>query len=209
MRAKLTINSRAFAKEAKASLAKNNKAAIEKSLRLNTGELVSSKIQKMKKEMISEFLSLPITREIIGGATASNSSGTLGGYGNLFSFIGFDSGSNPIDPIVKLLNQTTYNFSNLSSRGVMKLTITLPSAKDIFGVTPLPWAPGISWSQRMEVGLSGLGQYLDKHSDKSRSGAGVQTKNKIRSGTFRNSPYISAFVKKWSQKFLKIEKSFT
>ncbi len=207
MRAKLTINSRAFSKQAKASVAKNNKAVIEKNLKLNSGELVSSKIEKMKKEMISEFLNLPITREIMGGPTASNSSGTLGGYGNLFSFIGFDSGSNPIDPIVRLLDQTTYNFSNLSPRGVMKLTITLPSAKDIFGVTPLPWAPGISWAQRMEVGLSGLGQYLDKHSDKSRSGAGLQSKNKIRSGTFRNTSYISTFIKRWSKKFLRIEKS--
>lgn len=208
MRVKFTINRQAFDQEAKASLAKkNNKSTIEKNLKLNSGELVVKKIEKMKKEMIKDFLNLPITREILGGPSGTNVSGTLGGYGNLFSFIGFSSGDNPIDPIVKLLDQSTYRFSNLSTRGKMKLTITTPSAQDIFAVTPLPWAPGMSWAKRIESGLSGLGQYLNTASDKSRSGAGVQADNQIRNGRFKNSPYISSFINRWNKKFSKIAKS--
>ena len=157
--------------------------------------------------MVKEFLGLNITKEILGGSDSSNISGTLGGYGNLFSFIGFSSGDKPIDPIIKLLNQTTYRFTNLSTRGKMKLIITLPSAADIFAATPLPWATGISWAQRMEMGLSGLGKYLNKPSDKSRSGAGVQADNLIRGGSFRNSPYVSSFINKWDKRFSKIGKS--
>lgn len=89
----------------------------------------------------------------------------------------------------------------------MKLTITIPSAQDIFAATPLPWAPGISWANRIEAGLSGLGQYLNTYSDKSRSGAGVQTDNKIRGGRFKNSPYISSFINRWNKKFSKIARS--
>ena len=208
MRVKFTINRQAFDQEVKASLAKkNNKSTIEKNLKLNSGELVVKKIEKMKKEMIKDFLNLPITREILGGPSGTNISGTLGGYGNLFSFIGFSSGDNPIDPIVKLLDQSTYKFSNLSTRGKMKLTITTPSAQDIFAVTPLPWAPGMSWAKRIESGLSGLGQYLNTASDKSRSGAGVQADNQIRNGRFKNSPYISSFINRWNKKFSKIAKS--
>jgi hypothetical protein len=206
MRIKFTVNPTQFSSELKSSLAKkNNKSAIEKSLKLRNGQLVVKEIDKAKKEMVKDFLNLSVTREILAGPGSSNISGTLGGYGNLFSFIGFGLGDSPIDPIITLLEQTSYRFTNLSPRGKMKLIITHPSSQDIFAVTPLPWAPGISWAQRIERGLSGLGQYLNKSSNNSRSGAGIQTPNMIRSGGFSNSPYISSFVNKWSKKFLKIE----
>lgn len=206
MRVKFTVNRPQLSRELKSSLAKkNNKSAIEKSLKLGNGQLVVKEIDRAKKEMVKDFLNLSITREILAGPGSSNISGTLGGYGNLFSFIGFGLGDSPIDPIVVLLNQTTYRFTNLSTRGKIKLIITLPSPQDIFAVTPLPWAPGISWAQRIERGLSGLGQYLNKSSNNSRSGAGIQTPNTIRSGGFSNSPYVSSFINKWNKKFLKIE----
>ena len=206
MRVKFTVNPAQFSRELKSSLAKrNSKSAIEKSLKLKNGRFVVKEIDRAKKEMIKDFLKLDITREILAGPGSSNISGTLGGYGNLFSFIGFGLGDNPIDPIITLLDQTSYRFTNLSTRGQIKLIITLPSPQDIFAVTPLPWAPGISWAQRVERGLSGLGQYLNKPSDSSRSGAGIQAHKSIRSGGFRNSPYISSFINKWTKKFLKIE----
>jgi len=56
--------------------------------------------QKKKNEMIADFLNHPVTLEIKGGISATNISGTLsGGSGNLFSFIGFDSKDDPIEPI--------------------------------------------------------------------------------------------------------------
>jgi hypothetical protein len=48
------------------------------------------KFKEIKAEMIKEFLSHPVTQEIMGGPTASNISGTLGGVTNLFAFIGFE-----------------------------------------------------------------------------------------------------------------------
>lgn len=185
---------------------KNSATAIKNSLKLNTGELLSKKIERLKDEMIRDFLNLPVTKEIMAGPTSSNISGTLGGYGNLFSFIGFQKGTNPIDPIINLLNQTTYNISRVSPRGQIKLTIVMPSSNDIFNATPVPWAPGLSWAQRIETGMSGLGNYLNKSSSSSRSGSGVQSGKKARSGRFLNTKYITHFLKKWQRIFLKIEK---
>ena len=65
---------------------------------------VSTAFNKIKREMISEFLNHPITVEIKTGPYAENISGTLNGYGNLFSFIGFSDGDDPINPIEGLLN---------------------------------------------------------------------------------------------------------
>ena len=45
--------------------------------------------ERIKRETINEFLRHPVTKEIEAGPTAQNISGTLDGYGNLFSYIGF------------------------------------------------------------------------------------------------------------------------
>lgn len=206
MAVKFIVNSRQLGQELRQSLAKKNPPRVlEQNLKTNKGKTLEKKVEEMIDEMIREFISLPITKEILGGKNSSNISGTLGGYGNLFSFIGFPEGAQPIDPIMKLFQQTGYRLTGLTPRGTMKLTITLPSPADIFRVTPLPWAPGISWAQRMEVGLSGLGMYMDKSAG--RSGGGIQTPKALRKGRFSNTPYISSFLKEWQRKFLEIDKA--
>ena len=150
MGVKFTVNSRQLGQELRQSLAKKNPSRVlEQNIKLDRGKTLEKKVEEMIDDMIREFISMPITKEILGGKNSSNISGTLGGYGNLFSFIGFPEGSQPIDPIIELLQQTSYNLTGLTPRGTMKLTITLPSPADIFRITPLPWAPGISWAQRM------------------------------------------------------------
>ena len=66
--------------------------------------------QKVKNEMIAEFLNHPVTIEIKGGIGAKNLSGTLDGITNLFSFIGFDSSSDPTSQIENMLYKTNFKF---------------------------------------------------------------------------------------------------
>lgn len=47
---------------------------------------VQARINEARRELINDFESHPVTREIEGGTESSNLSGTLGGYGNLFTF---------------------------------------------------------------------------------------------------------------------------
>ena len=207
MAIKFTINSSQFDKEIKKSLSRKNSAStIRNNLKTSSGELIVKKIEKMKKAMISDFLRLPVTREILTGPKSTNVSGTLGGYGNLFSFIGFREGDRPIDPIVSLLSQVNFRVTKFNAIGRAQLIVDIPSKDQIFKATPLPWANGISWAQRIEVGMSGLGMYLNTDSDKSRSGSGMQADKKIRGGRFSNTSYISAFLNKWQKAFLAIDK---
>lgn len=206
MSVKLSVDGRAFNKGLLASLSsKNNATQILNSLYVG-GKPLKKEFEELKKEMINEFLKHPVTKEIMAGPGAFNTSGTLRGYGNLFSFIGFNKGDKPIDPIIKLFGHTTLNVSRITSRGGLKLTVTIPSRDDIFGVTPMPWATGLSWAQRVEQGMPGFGEYLNKSSISSRSSQGVQTQNDIRAGRFSNVPYISSFLKKWQDRFLKMAK---
>lgn len=207
MKVKFTVNKEAFVRELKKSLSSKNSAKnFERNIKSSDGQLLSKNIEKVKKNMIQAFLKLPVTQEIMGGPDASNISGTLGGYGNLFSFIGFSEGDDPIAPIISLLEQTSYRFTNMSKQGSLQVIVTMPSAKDIFSVTPLPWAPGISWAKGIEVKLSGLGQYLQKSSPASRSGGGIQIDNRVRAGGFRNTTYISNFINVWKKEFLNLSK---
>jgi hypothetical protein len=173
-----------------------------KELRRDFEKEIKDKFKKIKNELIKEFLSDPVTIEILQGARGSNISGTLGGVSNLFAFIGFDSGEQPISPILQSLEniQITYN-KEIRKRGIgLEFDISLPTAQDIFSITPLPWASGRSWAEGIERGLSGLGYLLRK--DGGRSGAAVQSRvNKVRSGRFQNRPYISALIKKYRKRF--------
>ena len=158
---------------------------------------------KIKGEMLAEFRAHPVTVEIKAGPSAENSSGTLGGYGNLFSFIGFDEGDNPTDNIEGLLNLSRIEYSRETKDGFI-MRIYLPSKQEIFGETPMPWASGRSWAEGIERGISGFGQYLNKESAFSRSGEGIQANGVIRKGRFKNTPYISALLNKYFKRFQEI-----
>lgn len=158
---------------------------------------------KTKEELIEEFLSDPVTVEILSGPSGSNISGTLNGNSNLFAFIGFSSGDNPIDPILTILNNITYKDSGESKKG-RKFSVIMPTPEDIYSTTPMPWATGRSWAKGIETGISGLGYLLNKSSSSSRSGVAIQASSKVRSGKFNNRPYISALLKKYKKKFKEI-----
>ena len=173
-----------------------------KQLRRDFEREIRDKFKNIKNELIKEFLSDPVTIEILQGASGSNISGTLGGVSNLFAFIGFDSGEQPISPILQYLEniQLTYK-QEIRKRGIgVEFEVSLPTAQDIFAITPLPWATGRSWAEGIERGLSGLGYLLRK--DGGRSGAAVQSRvNKVRGGRFQNRPYISALIRKYRKRF--------
>ena len=65
-----------------------------------TSEKVANKaFNKSKNQFLEEFNSHPITKELEEGPEGSNLSNTLGGIGNLFSFIGFYKTDKPIDEV--------------------------------------------------------------------------------------------------------------
>jgi hypothetical protein len=169
--------------------------------------VIDQEFNKIKNEFIDEFMNHPITQEIQGGISATNSSNTLGGITNLYSFIGFDEGTDPIRPIEELLKKSNYRvlFNNRSVEATVIFDI--PTAAQIFEITPMPWATGRSWARGIETGISGLGYYLKKTKN-SRSGLGVQTTNQqIRSGVmFKNSKYISDLINRFNKELKQLNK---
>ena len=187
-------------------LTKKGKESLRRQASKKIKNPVTKQVQKkfniIKKEMIKEFMSLPVTQEILQGPGGINISGTLDGVSNLFAFIGFDRGEQPVLPIIQALENTNIRYDKPLKKGKKigaVYNITLPTAQQIFSITPLPWATGRSWAQGIEVGISGLGFLLRKN--KGRSGAAIQSRVKVRGGRFKNTSYISAFIKKYRKRF--------
>jgi hypothetical protein len=160
--------------------------------------------KKIKSELIEEFKTHPVTIEIEAGPQARNSSGTLGGNGNLFSFIGFSEGDKPTKPIYSKLESISLGSTIIMRDGRSRTTVKYPTAGDIFNVTPMPWAEGRSWAKGIESGIAGLGLYLNKK-DTGRSGAGIQRHSESLGGKFRNTQYISKMIKDFERKILTLD----
>jgi hypothetical protein len=190
---------------------------ISDQIKKQSGRIIRDSIEKkiflsfnnLKRQMISEFADHPISQEILMGPDAPNLSGTLGGYGNLFSYIGFYAGDMPLDPVVKILEKTTITFSRFIDDGAV-WNIFMPAKEDIWQVTPMPWAPGRSWAKGIETGISGVGYYLylDREIAQSRSEMAIQSKNKIRSKVrFKNTKYISDILTKYEKLFSQLDET--
>ena len=152
-----------------------------------------------KRDFLREFDEHPITKEIEGGATASNSSGTLNGYGNLFSFIGFDSSQDPIGQLRSMLKSMMRVSRAKVRRGSTTqvfFDISIPDMKVISSVTPMPWESGRSWVRGIERGISGFGYYMSTESRRfSRSGSAIQTDSRLRSGAYVPRKYMSQILR--------------
>jgi hypothetical protein len=172
-------------------------------------DTIFKEFDKVKNKYLLEFENHPITIEILAGMqdiNAPNSSGTLGGITNLYSFIGFDKGTDPITPIRTLLQQSNYRILNSTLGAESTVIFNIPTPKEIFDVTPMPWATGRSWARGIETGISGLGYYIKKLRN-SRSGLGVQSQKPVRSGArFQNTKYISDLINKFNNDLKNIGK---
>lgn len=160
-------------------------------------EALQPVVQDKQEELVRNFEAHPVTQEIEDGPYASNISGTLSGEGNLFSFIGFYEGSDPIEVIREILYEPAdITVLRRVRNNSFLVNISGVDKEDIFAETPLPWATQISWAESIERGLSGFGQYLYKEEGlrRSRSTTGLQIKGRIRSGSFKNTKYISELI---------------
>lgn len=176
--------------------------------------------EKIKAKMISEFNNHKVTREIEDGPNAENTSGSLH-KGNLFSFIGFVQGDTPTDEIREVL-QTMFVISEVRvvSR-TARVWFNLPDRKEILSSiwdkTHLSWAPGRSWADGIETGLSGLGQYIYsptgfRKPEISLSGTGLQAKQQLKSargkgnfaGSFKTKKYMREIVENAGKELWKL-----
>ena len=162
-----------------------------------------------KQQMLRDFENHPVTKEIERGPEAPNMSNTIFGPGNLYSFIGFRDGDNPIDPVYQLLHvgtrlsKTRPTTRKIGNRVYMGFRVITPTIRELSSVSKMPWEPG-SWLIKVERGISGLGLYIyEKYIKSSRSGTGIQADGKVRTGGYKPTKYMSAILSTFKRNFIR------
>jgi hypothetical protein len=180
------------------ALAKNKK--FEK----NATDLITNKFEKAQETFLNEFNSSSITKEIESGPSAANISNTLGGIGNLFSFIGFRDSDNPIEELRDFI-KNNFRLSKKRKSTSISFEIEYPNLNKIKNITRMPWETGNSWAIGIERGISGFSNYMYKKFVEGRSKEALQTKNRIRNNSFKPTNYISSMINNFVKNIEKIK----
>lgn len=200
----VTINAKELLRELTVD-SPNNKS-MARALR----NVIEPKIEERRRELQQEFKIHPVTVELDAGPSASNTSGTLSGYGNLFSFIGFSGGERPTEIISKIFEQKIrFTVRRRNNKGQYKVTFYIPSTEDIYNLTPIPWMSGKSWAKSIEEGgITNLGQFLYSSSGfgQSSSGTGIQVKNRSSGVSFSRTPYIGKLIENFKKNLLRLDR---
>lgn len=178
------------------------------SLKDQAYQKAQEEMNRIKQEVLSDYNDHPVTREIEAGPDSENISETLNGIGNLTTYIGFQEGSNPTEPVRDELRKISLNskgnVSNNDSNLSFEFEVVAPSIEELESVGFLPFEPGNSWIKGIENGISGFGAYVYGRMFKnSRSGKGIQSKKIFRQGNFRPVKYISQIMNKFYTKIKK------
>ena len=160
------------------------------------------KINKAKRKLLEEYNSHPVTQELEGGASGENISGTLGGYGNLFTFIGFAEGSTPTQAVRAFLT-AAIKMKRVPNKATstVNYTVTVPTLND-FQIAKMPWESD-NWVRAVENGVSGFNYFMSKAAASSRSGGGIQINNKLRSlGSSSNISYMTKILNDFKRRII-------
>jgi hypothetical protein len=182
-----------------------SEVAKNKKTRRAASMLAFKKVESEKAILTQNILAHPASIEI--STNPSTSEFLLGADGSLFSFIGFPAGSDPVSELLSVANSSVFLKSTSprirKKEGIVQFLfqVRVPSVQDL-SASPnlkLPFESGLSWVDGIERGISGLGNYMYKASGfrTSRSGQGLQSKLKVRSGKFKNTPYMTEILQKF------------
>ena len=165
--------------------------------------------EKAKKDFLSNLENHKVSRELKAGPTGSSSFLTSG---DLFSFMGFEAGSSPVEDLVNFLDESIV-FEGYSGLSILKLVmfhfrVKIPNREDFAKREELNlyWENGNPWPFAIEEGVAGYSNYipLGKDNSKSVSLRGFQNKNKIRQEEFVPIVgYISHLLEEFKQSLKK------
>ena len=159
-------------------------------------KIINKKFNKAKDIFFRDFAEHEVTKEIVAGPGASNSSGLLGGYGNLFSFFGFNDGEDPISDVTFYM-QTQFHVIKGSYRAKQwNFRISMPDKEEVENFVVKKYGADYtteSWIRGVEKGYSGLNYYLPYYGI-GRSGGGTQNKNPVRELNFSTTKYLSVMI---------------
>lgn len=175
-----------------------------KNLRIITEILepvLKERARESQKNFMQNLQNHLVTKEIEGGVGSRNITNTVEN-GNLFTFIGFPEGSNPIGELKNSLEDSFSTEVKHKKSNQFELQIDLDIEK-VYKENPYPWAVGDSWVRGIETNIPGMAYYLNTKTKKSRSGGGIQVENLIRNTPYRPIGFLSPLIKQFVEDVIK------
>lgn len=170
---------------------------------------LQAKVAAAKEELINDFDGHPVTQELLAGPFKDGSEVLPYGYGNLFSFLGFETEQNPTEPVRKLLERIHLLKAPRSSRNAWTFIVRIPSQEDIDKASPMNWESGRSWVNAVEKGIGTFSHYMFNlkagRFNNSRSQTAIQVGPNLRntSAYFAGRGYILGMLKRFQKKILR------
>lgn len=178
---------------------------------------LTKQFNELKAQMLADFNNLPIIDALDYGPGYGNTdvANLLGGYGDLFSFLGFPRNRKPANKIRALIKRMKLERVDSFGFRVAWRVVGFPTMDEVEEVTKddLPWIKGKSWVTFLEQGVPGLGQYLNKNNldnPPSRSNFGIQSKYTVRPSRIVRAPkWMSSFLQDYFRRFESLSKDLT
>jgi hypothetical protein len=154
-------------------------------------------------DMVDAFETHKVTEELAGGIDYSGPS--IISYfnsqqnANLYSFIGFRKGTDPLEVLRELLKFPIRVQLTTRANNAYYFKVLVPTVEDIEKAIPMPddyVAGNFSWARGIEDGdLFGIGEFLTIRASTSRSGGGIKVELKSPTGsTIQKTPYITEIL---------------
>jgi len=186
-------------------------------------KIVQTDFRKKKEELLNNFLNHEVSQEI-SNPKLGNITGTLGGYGDLFGFIGFFKEKDPIQGAYDVLKKsialkeiTIKKDYPRDIKGRFTSGRQTKNVKVIFSIASLDDFDDTSadvvreestrnWVKGIEKGISAFNRYANY--PRGVSGRGVQVSGPIKNpsverpqlSSYRPVPYVSAMMKEFINK---------
>lgn len=174
--------------------------------------IAQRRVNLAQEAMLDSFEDNKVTVELEGGASYSGDSiisyHSEQGIPNLYSFIGFREGTDPIKVLRELLSKPIQVQVATRNKNTYFIRVLAPKVKDIEEATPMPseyMAGDFSWARGVEDGdLLGIGSYLAIETSASRSGKGVQIRFTGLNNTIEQVPYITSILEAFQKRLQEI-----
>lgn len=188
------------------------KVSDSRSVRKKIGDAFEKQLVNRQKKLVIAFDGHPVTQEVQGGRDASNISGALNGYGNLYTFLGFNHPEDPTSVIRSYL-AAKIPYKITSSRSTAKgfaiyFKASLPGIRDIQALSILSHL-GRSWVTGVEMGkVDGFQYYLNRKKyiwTSSNSGKGIQIDKRLRNTNIKPIKYVNHLLERFRESLKEIK----
>lgn len=173
-------------------------------------DLANTKFENDKNNLLEAVKEHPVSEELNDGERADNTTETLDTKGNLFSFIGFDKGTHPVQEVLDILDHFITIRKKRPKADYQKDIINydffvyLPTKEDIYNNTPMPRGTAKSFVWAIENGIPGVDYYLYSETREfptSHSGPAIQIDNSLGERNYKPIGYVTPLLEQFIQKY--------